>query len=238
MDLFSHYSLSEKVTELLRHRIISGYYKPGDRIKELNIAEELDISRGPVREAMKQLAEVGLVEHRAFKGNFVTTMAPQEAWKIYVLRADLEVLSLKLTPQGISEQILNQLEGIYQRMASPEVLDFQELVQLDLQFHRLICEACDNTYLLKLWESLDGFIYSLMYTVHTAGIRDIHHLAERHRTLLEALKRNDLKKSIEEVAHHYLSTAEILVKNEDVDMSSLVSLVLESHINIPNKEEK
>lgn len=231
MNVVNYFSLSERVTDLIRQRILSGFYKPGERIKELVIAEELDISRGPVREAMKQLSEVGLVEHRAFKGNFVTTMDPREAWKIYVLRADLEVLSLKLVQNGLSDKIIQQLEETFQKMMCPEECDFLELINQDLKFHRLICEACDNVYLLKLWESLNGFIYSLIYTVHTTGIRDIHDLANRHTNLLDALKQKDLTKAMEEVTRHYLSTAEILVKHEgEGDLEKMASVLFDNFV--------
>ena len=86
-------TLREQVVEILRHKILSGEIKPGERIIEAKVAEELKVSRGPLREALRQIEEEGLVVYEAQKGCVVKTMTYEEMQETYLIQSTLEKLA-------------------------------------------------------------------------------------------------------------------------------------------------
>src|SRR5579859_1957474 len=109
-------TLRAHVVKILSAGILSGKYKPGDRLNESQIARELNISRIPVREALSQLHEQGLVQNRERRGMFVTNIGPQELLQISSLRIILETEALRLAQKRMTPQILAALEQIVDRM--------------------------------------------------------------------------------------------------------------------------
>src|SRR6201996_1368768 len=111
-------TLRAHVVKMLSSGILSGKYKPGDRLNESQIARELNISRIPVREALSQLQEQGLVQNRERRGMFVTNIGPEEVAQISSLRIILETEALRLAQRRMTPQILAQLETLMEQMES------------------------------------------------------------------------------------------------------------------------
>ena len=99
-----------------RRGILSGKYRPGDRLNESQIARELNISRIPVREALSQLQEQGLVQNRERRGMFVTNITPAEVLQISSLRLILETEALRLARTRMTPEILAELEALVAQM--------------------------------------------------------------------------------------------------------------------------
>ena len=89
-------TLREQVTQAIRMKLLTGQLKPGTRIVEQEMAEELGVSRGPVREALRQIEQEGLVEYASHVGCFVKDFNAQDVYEVYLLRANLEILSVKM----------------------------------------------------------------------------------------------------------------------------------------------
>src|SRR5437016_9050635 len=109
-------TLRAHVVKILSAGILSGRYKPGDRLNESQIARELNISRIPVREALSQLQEQGLVQNRERRGMFVTNIGPEEVLQISSLRIVLETEALRLAQKNMTPAILSALESQLDRM--------------------------------------------------------------------------------------------------------------------------
>src|ERR1700744_3120764 len=109
-------TLRAHVVKMLSAAILSGKYKPGDRLNESQIARELNISRIPVREALSQLQEQGLVQNRERRGMFVTDLGAEDVAQISSLRLILEAEALILTAARLTPDTLAQLEGLMLRM--------------------------------------------------------------------------------------------------------------------------
>src|ERR1700747_814890 len=105
-------TLRAHAVKMLPAGILSAKYKPGDRLNESQIARELNISRIPVREALSQLQEQGLVQNRARRGMFVTNIGPEEVLQISSLRIILETEALRLAQARMTPEILAALEKI------------------------------------------------------------------------------------------------------------------------------
>ena len=139
-------TLRAHVVKILSAGILSGKYKPGDRLNESQIARELNISRIPVREALSQLQEQGLVQNRERRGMFVTNIGPEEVLQISSLRIILETEALRLAQKRMTPPVLAALEKIVEQMDNwnGTLLD---AAALDLEFHRTMWRAAGNPYL-------------------------------------------------------------------------------------------
>ena len=178
-------TLRAHVVQMLSAGILSGKYRPGDRLNESQIARELNISRIPVREALSQLQEQGLVQNRERRGMFVTNISSEEVLQISSLRLILETEALRLARANVTPEILAELEGLVEQMENWDgtLLDARAL---DLQFHRALWRASGNPYLER---TLNGLIIPLF--AHKT-LEHITHDVRRwrmshHRVLLDAV---------------------------------------------------
>lgn len=200
-------SLRQQVAAMLRKEILRGKYLPGDRIIEAEIASNLNISRGPVREAIRQLEEEGLVVYSNNKGCTVTTLEPQDAWEIYLLRADLECLALALCNGNIGEVALEEMEQCIKLMeGAAQKDDLAEMVEQDHIFHSLICKSSKNKRLYKLWSSLNSTSYAIFLTAIAKNVSSLSEMSTKHRTVMEKLRSGTYETACQSVKDHYLGT--------------------------------
>src|SRR6201991_2230434 len=139
-------TLRAHVVKMLGADILAGKYKPGDRLNESQIARELNITRIPVREALSQLQEQGLVQNRERRGMFVTNIGPEEVLQISSLRIILETEALKLAQKRMTPETLAALERLVDKM-DHWTGTLMEAAALDLEFHRALWAASGNPYL-------------------------------------------------------------------------------------------
>ena len=178
-------NLRSRVVDVLREGILTGKYRPGDRLNESQIARELNISRIPVREALSQLQEQGLVQNQERRGMFVTHIGTQEVDQIFAVRLLLEGEALRLARKHMTPQIRSQLEAILVKMEAWDG-NLLESAALDLQFHRILWKACANPYLERALNSLMVTLFAhktLEHVTHDVRRWRLSH----HRILLDAV---------------------------------------------------
>ncbi|MCG8633814.1 MAG: GntR family transcriptional regulator [Desulfobacterales bacterium] len=150
-------SLVDIATKYIEEQIVTGNLKPGDQIKEEEVVKQLDISRPPVREALKSLEGEGLVIRRPRKGAFVSEMTRKDIWEIYTLKAELYAMAAihaidRITPEEIRQ--LNLLVTKMEKTASPERKKVLQYQKHHRAFHIKIMEIAGNQRLLKFAASL------------------------------------------------------------------------------------
>jgi DNA-binding GntR family transcriptional regulator len=196
-------TLRTRVLEMLRAAIITGKLKPGDHLKEIELAEQMSVSRSPVREALRQLEQEDLVEAIPNQGCFVKRFDQDEIVDIFRLRASLENLAFELIIEGelfddsdwerLDRMITKQIEAI-------ELQAFDTLTKADMDFHEFFCQRSGSDLLLKHWRSLRAQIQVLFYqrfkileevpqTVHIDHLRIIARLKEGDIAGLKLLNR-------------------------------------------------
>ena len=178
-------TLRAHVVKILSAGILSGKYKPGDRLNESQIARELNISRIPVREALSQLQEQGLVQNRERRGMFVTNIGPEEVLLISSLRIILETEALRLVQKRMTPPVLASLENIVERMDNWDgtLLD---AAALDLEFHRTLWRAAGNPYLERALNAVMVPLFAHKTLEHVT--RDVRRWRmSHHRVLLDAV---------------------------------------------------
>ena len=186
MSAISRTVLREQVKEALLHRIVSGELKPGERLVETRIANELGTSQAPVREALRDLELLRLVESEPFRGARVRGFGEEELIEVYPVRAVLEELAAKEATKRLEGDV-HALEAEVDAMrAAAKRNDLGALVRHDIAFHRLIVEAAGNPILEQCWKSLgvEGRITISLYGTYVGP----EEAAELHVPILEAIR--------------------------------------------------
>ncbi|TMC40672.1 MAG: GntR family transcriptional regulator [Chloroflexi bacterium] len=204
--------LSDQVKEILLKRILDGEYSPGDRLVEMHIAQEFEISQAPVREALRELEALGFVESESYRGTRVRAVTKSELTEIYPVRAALEEVAARAAAvhlAGNVEALEAELEAM---LAAAEKGDLYEEVQHDVEFHRLIVEASGNRVLQDMWRSLRIEARTLISVLkaHIGG----YELAEMHRPVLEALAEGDAEKAGLLLRNHVEYFGELIMKGD------------------------
>lgn len=200
------YVLRSQVRDVLLERIVEGHYKPGARLVETQIARELGVSQAPVREALRDLESVGVVETTAFRGARVRNPSRAELLEAYPVRAALESLAASEAAGRITEAQLNQLEELIVQMENAaKVGNARRQAMANAQFHGLIVEAAQNSTLLRLWAFLEPWARTYLTAVRS-GV-DLNELAVRHRKILTPLRNRDAEGAAAAMRDHLLEAA-------------------------------
>lgn len=203
-------SLREQIKELVIERILDGTYGPGDRIVELQLAQEFGTSQAPVREALRDLEALRFIVSEPYRGARVRLVTTEELAETYPVRASLEELGGQLAAVNASAETLQELESIIEAMRECAAAgDVHGQLAHDARFHEVIVEAADNEVLLDAWRSLRIEARTLVSVVSSTD--DLLVIAESHRPILEALAERDallagrrLREHIEYYLHQLL----------------------------------
>jgi DNA-binding GntR family transcriptional regulator len=175
----------EQIKDLLVQRILEGHYDPGQRLIELRIAEELGVSQGPVREALRELEILRLVESEPFRGARVRALRADEITESYPVRAALEELAAKLAAAWLAGRAAPLRAEIDAMRTAAGAGDLRAFVRHDVAFHRVFVEASANRTLVDVWESLHVDLRTRFTLIQR--LEDLAEVAESHAPLMEAL---------------------------------------------------
>ena len=177
-------TLARQVADELSKAIRSGDLKAGARLTETELATRLKTSRGPIREALRLLADSGLVETSPHRGTFVAQPQVDDLAGSCVMRATIEGMAARIVASRQSSVDFSALEALVARMrrARPE-----ELRALDWAFHEAMCKAAANPDLLKCWDMMRNRIGVVMVGAHSL-YADAAALAKSHEEILHALR--------------------------------------------------
>lgn len=199
--------LREEVKNVLLERILSGYYAPGERLVEIRIAQELGVSQAPVREALRDLEFVRLVESVPFRGARVRAVSDAELVEVYPIRGALEEVAAREAATRMHGDV-RALEAELAAMASAH--DLREQVEHDVRFHQLIVDASGNSRLIEIWASLQVETRTAITALRTGlAPRDV---AEMHRPIIEALRSGNAEAAGSAIRAHVEHFGEMLVK--------------------------
>ena len=215
-------TLSEYVADQLRKAIFAGQLQPGQRIIEREVAEAMQTSRGPVRDALKLLENERLIVQYPHKGASVALFSLRDAEEVYSLREALELLAVDYVIQHAIDEQLNELDEFVVSMATQAQGDYTEFeaTDIDLDFHRALCRISGHRQVLAAWEALAPQIQMLLLShriLEPTDFRDtavdFHHqlagaLHHRNRDLAHSLLRHHMAASFKSVADSFKRKAE------------------------------
>lgn len=196
----------EDVKEYLINAILSGQLEPDERIIETRLAQELGISQGPVREALRDLDLFGFVVCEPFRGARVRRFSPADLVGIYPIRAALESLAARSAAERVDADFIARLDALLagvRRMAA--IGDRHAYMEADNAFHEAIVLHSGNSWLSRFWQNMNLPMTTIVTVTLTT--RSLPELAERHVPILAALAAGDagaaeaaMRLHIEEIA--------------------------------------
>lgn len=201
--------LADQVKDRLLERIVSGEYPPHSRIVETQVARELNTSQAPVREALRALEALGVVEITPFKGARVRRPARGEILEAYAVRLALESLAIRLAAPRLGEAHLAELARHCDAMhARARAGDLHGVAAADAAFHGLILEVAGNRTLRTVWSGLEPFLRTYITLVVPGA--DLEWAANLHTPILEALQGRDIPSAVAAITSHFEAVSDNL----------------------------
>lgn len=201
--------LSTSVKKLLLDRIMSGYYKPGERIIELQLSKELGTSQSPVREALRDLAAIGIVTIHSRRGARVRLPTGKELADISLVRSEIDALAAGLASSLVDEEVLEQLREAYAAMERHRAEgNHVALTQADAEFHRLIASTSANQAVQHVFDQLEPFART--FITLTLPKADVKSIIGEHKLILEALENRNGALAAERARQHQLNVGSLL----------------------------
>jgi DNA-binding GntR family transcriptional regulator len=203
--------LADQVQDYLLQGIFSGRFPPDSRIVETRVARDLGTSQAPVREALRALEALGVVDILPFKGARVRRPSPEELLQAYEVRSALESLGARLGVPRMTDDDLVQITELHDRLQAAAVSGDRHLVaERDAAFHARVLELAGNVILERVWRSLEPT--SRTYITLVAPNADPSWTVGLHPPILDALRQRDpaaveaaLQRHFAEASHHMVS---------------------------------
>ncbi|MCT4620877.1 MAG: GntR family transcriptional regulator [Marinisporobacter sp.] len=206
-------SLTSKIFNILREDILNGKYAEGEKLGEAKLAEELGVSRTPVREALKQLELDGIVENKPNRGVVVLGISKQDIEDIYTIRTAIEGIAARWAVERITEEELEELKESYELMEFYTFKnDIEKFAELNTKFHEVIYKATKSRHLEQV---LKDFQYYMKKTrrksLHVEG--RIKESLKEHKVILDAFLNKDQEAAQKALTIHVENSKKNVEKN-------------------------
>ncbi|MFI6031457.1 GntR family transcriptional regulator [Amycolatopsis magusensis] len=193
--------LADEVADRIREAIFNGSYAPGSQLREVELSGALDVSRGPVREALLRLEREGLVRSEWHRGATVTDLTPEDVAELDSLRGALETLAVRLVVEHATDADLDQIDQAVVRME--RAADAHEMVRGDLAFHDAVYAAAHHRRLGEAWAAIRNQVHLFLLTRINRSTQDyLSHIPAEHRALAESLRARDSEAALAAFAEH------------------------------------
>jgi DNA-binding GntR family transcriptional regulator len=198
--------MSDRVKQVLIERILNGTYEPGKRLVELQIAKDMETSQAPVREALRELEAMRLVDSQPYRGTRVREVSLHEMQESYQVRGELEALAARLSAPKFhnNPQPLQTVQVIFRDAALAK--DLKLLARQNAVFHRLIVETSGNSVLLHTWDSLNFEAWTRINLELSQNKIDPLCFVKEHQEIINAFVQGDGNTAAELLRQHAQTT--------------------------------
>lgn len=184
--------LVDQVVDEIVAAIVTGQFAPGAKLVEMQIGEQLGVSRGPVREAFRRLEQMGLVVKVPYRGTFVATLTVDDVRELHDLRAPLEGLAARLVAEEGGPAAAERLAGILDAMRRlPPSGDHSRTITLDADFHDTLIALSGHRLLQELWATIGVRLRSFLMLKRKRLYQTAHEAAALHEAIVEAIAAGD-----------------------------------------------
>ena len=216
-----NYSLSSRVFHTIRENILSGKYATDEELKEKSIGEELGVSRTPVREALRQLENEGIVEYTRNVGCSVRTFSFWDSYEVYLLRTNYEAVSVRLLNGKVPEETIQKMEEILESMRKIPAEEFESVFEYDNRFHEQLVLMSKLPRLAKAWKELYYGNLLAGYDLVREKEQILARQYDNHIAILNACKEGDPEKICREVKKHYWKTIFRMMQEQKIEDPNL-----------------
>lgn len=199
-----HLSLKESTYNIIKDKILNLEIEPGSRIREDLLAEEISVSRTPVREAVHQLVAEGFIKNIPRKGVFCVELSPQEIADLLDVRLVLELLSIEKSIENITDEDIKRLEQINKKMEDAlEKDNYKESNMYDSQFHKEIVKISENKKLVEFINNIESYMQiTRNLEIIKRGRKKIEFALNDHKRMLDAVKTKDIEAAKKHIAEN------------------------------------
>jgi DNA-binding GntR family transcriptional regulator len=202
-------SLADQVAAALRESICEGRLEPGDRLVEQELADLMDVSRGPVREALTQLEQEYIIKRVPYRDSVVADISDHDCDEIYSLSMHLEAVSAHRACRNIADEDIAQLEDVLENMVEAvKQDDIRAVAQADLRFHDIIFRCAAHGRLLDIWQRLRAQIYLIVSRKLLSAFSNMDEFLQHHRRQMNYLRKRDAEGVWRYIAGRYLPMVE------------------------------
>ncbi|MBE9171080.1 GntR family transcriptional regulator [Pleurocapsales cyanobacterium LEGE 06147] len=209
-------SLQEQAYQALKTAILSGELKPGQRLVETQLAQQLQVSRTPIREAIHLLEHENLVSAESHGSTHVVTLSVTDAIQLYDCRISLEQLSVTGACQNATQAQLKELETMVKQAekqvsSQPNQLTCFRLLDLDYRFHRLLAQSSSNRWLISLLDRVfdQMQLLRIQTTIHNPDVLEIR---TEHRRIYEPVRDRNSEEAVRAIVAHLNASKERVIK--------------------------
>ena len=196
------FSLTDEIADVVRERILKGEYERGEKIKENQIANELKVSRTPIREAFKLLENEGLIDYVPNRGCFAKGFTKQDVDDIYAVREALEELAVRWAVERITPEEINALEEQVDLMEFySKKKDKKKVLELNATFHDVIYAAARSRFLAQVLRSYKEYIEKTRKSIFYEQSY-LESILREHRAIFQAIRERNADKAVEAIAKH------------------------------------
>jgi DNA-binding GntR family transcriptional regulator len=208
-------SLAEDAADRIREQILARGFRQGEHLVEARIAEQLNVSRGPVREAFKLLRAEGLLMEEPRRGTFVVSLSARDVREIYGLRAAIEGRAARLLATEREPEAIDELRTLLRAIeTAAEDGDVAEVYRADLAFHDAVCRLSANARLHEVFERYVPMLRALLH-VDERMHESLDVVAAQHRPLFEAIEAGDVARAVEGFEAHCDDSGELIASYLD-----------------------
>lgn len=202
LEMDEYIPLRDVVFNTLRSAIITGELSPGERLMEIKLANELGVSRTPVREALRKLEKEGLVITTARRGAEVAPINEKDLKEVLEIRRSLESLACQIAAQKITPEQVEEIRSMNDSIEKAiEMNDTEAITQLDIEFHEIIYVITENSRLIDMLHQLKEHIlrYRLQYI---KDMKNKKNIVDEHKRIINALENHNPKLARKEIERH------------------------------------
>ena len=213
LNISEYLPLRDVVFKTLREAILKGDLAPGERLMEIKLANQLGVSRTPIREAIRKLELEGLVVMVPRKGAEVAKITEKDLRDVLEVRASLEELAISLACERITDEKIAELKDALEQFRTViKGKDVTKIAQMDVAFHDVIFEATQNARLVQMVNNLR----EQMYRYRLEYLKDFSthsRLDEEHLKIFEAVSARDIERATALIREHIYNQEVTVVKN-------------------------
>ncbi|MBR3260324.1 MAG: GntR family transcriptional regulator, partial [Firmicutes bacterium] len=189
-------TLTNEIADIVRERILKGEYQIGEKIKESSIAQELNVSRTPIREAFKTLEEEGLLDYLPNRGCYAKGFTKRDVSDIYTVREALEEIAMTWACERITDEEIDKLEEQCELMDFyTKKRDVQKILTMNSSFHDIIYNSTGSRFLAQVLRSYKGYLDKTRKSVFYRE-EFLDSIQEEHKAIFEAVKSRDKEQAV------------------------------------------